>query len=78
MMDRDDRDRLIRIDQRTETLLDLFERHVEQDRTDFKEVHSRVNAVSAKQNWMLGVGTGLGLVVGVAGAWLKSTFTGGA
>jgi hypothetical protein len=77
-MEPQDRDMLIRIDERTETLVDLFERHVEQDRMDFKEIHTRINHISAKQNWMLGVGTTVGVVVGIIGAWLKSTFTGGA
>lgn len=31
--------------------------HEDRDREDFKAVHSRVNRVERKQNWMLGVGS---------------------
>ncbi len=77
---------LARIDERVGIILKrideqkaAFDKHVEQDREDFKEVHSRVSAsnermstIGRKQSWMLGLGTGLGLVMGVIGAWLRN------
>ncbi len=75
-MDQEDRDILIRIDERTAKLAAVFETHVVQNREDFKDVHHRVNRVVAKQNWMLGVGTAVGSIVGVIVIWLTKLFAG--
>lgn len=77
-MEQEDRDRLIRIDERTARLVEVVEKHVGEDRDDFKEVHHRINRVTAKQNWMIGIFSSLGVVISVLGLWLKSNFTGGA
>ncbi len=73
----EDRDRLIRIDERTAIMAKLFDRHMEQDRQDFDALHHRVNRLSAKQNWMIGVATTLGGVMGIVGIWKRDTFTAG-
>lgn len=78
MMEQEDRERLIRIDERTATLVETLGKHVTQDREDFKEVHSRVNRLAAKQNWIIGIFSSLGVGMSVIGLWLKSNFTGGA
>lgn len=77
-MEQEDRERLIRIDERTASIADLFERHVGENRDDFRDVHHRVNKVVAKQNWIVGVGTSFGAILGVVAVWLKNTFAGGA
>lgn len=74
-MYQEDRDRLARIDERTALLVNTFAKHVDQDREDFKYVHTRINKISAKQNWVLGVGAAVAAGVSAAGAWLKSTLT---
>lgn len=75
---------MARIDERTETILDHQEKqnaaltkHMDQDREDFKEVHSRISRVERKQNWMLGVGSACMFVIGAVITILKGVFTGG-
>lgn len=76
-MDKEDRACLVRIDERTATLVELFTKHVKENREDFKDVHHRVNVIAAKQNWMMGLGTACGALVGIVAVWLKNTFSGG-
>lgn len=47
-MDQEDRERLIRIEANTENMAVLFSKHVDQDRQDFKEVHSRINDTNSR------------------------------
>ena len=71
MLDQEDRDRLIRIDERTAHMERSFCKHVEQDREDFKEVHHRINLMSNRLNWMLGVFAGFSVLAGIVGAFVK-------
>ncbi len=71
MLKQEDRDRLIRIDERTATLVKTLEEHLSEDRDSFREVHGRINRVSGKQNLILGIGTGVGAALGLAFAWVK-------
>jgi hypothetical protein len=85
-MEPDLRDMLVRIDERTASTHKLLEQHIEHDREDFEAVHSRVGRVerelggklervSVKQSWIVGVGTGLGMIgtaVGFVIAWFKT------
>lgn len=71
MLAQEDRDRLIRIDERTATLVKNLEGHLGENRDDFKEVHQRINRVVAKQNIILGTGTGIGAAFGAAFVWVK-------
>ena len=77
MMEQEDRDRLIRFDERTASLVDTFERHVKQDREDFKEVHHRINRLASKLYGVLGVGAAIGVGLTTGLAWIRSTITGG-
>ncbi len=61
-----------RIDERTVAILQHQEDHKEalvthedRDRSDFKEVHHRINRLERRQNWFLGVCSAL-MVVGAA------------
>lgn len=75
-MEAQDRERLVRIDERTKTIVETLAKHIEQDRVDFKEVHSRINQVSSRQNLFLGGALTLGSLFGIAIAWFRSS-TGG-
>lgn len=73
------RELLIRIDERTshiatrqDEILDRFESHELQDREDFRTVFERLNKVEKRQNWIMGVGSGLMVAGGLIGAWLKT------
>ena len=75
------RDAVVRIDERTKSILDNQEKHTkalaaheERDRQDFKDVHSRVSRVERKQNWMLGIGTAAFIGITALGAFLKGVF----
>lgn len=75
---------LARIDERTESMMTIMEKHSEalvlheeRDRQDFKEVHSRISRVERKQNWMIGVGTTSVVVVGFVVSFARKMFTGG-
>ncbi len=73
-MDQAERDAtLVRIDERTAGLAKSLATHIENDRIDFKEIHSRINRVDTKQSWILGVGSFCLVALGVVGAWLKNT-----
>ena len=74
MLDKEDRDCLVRIDERTKTLVDTMEKHLEQNREDFSTMHSRINKISARQQLILGIGTGVGTVLGLAIAWARGFF----
>lgn len=63
---------LVRIDERTASMKKTLEDHIQNDREDFKEVHSRIGRVERKQYWMLGVGAGAGSFIGVLAAYLKN------
>ena len=76
-MEQTDHEVLIRIDERVAGLVEVVEEHLKENREDFKEVHSRINVIAGKQNWVLGIGTACGAIVGAVGIWLKDTFTGG-
>lgn len=67
-----DRERLIRIDERTELMHDALTKHFEDDREDFKEVHHRINRISGKQNWLISLTAIVGGLVGGFGAWFNS------
>lgn len=75
-----DRELLVRIDERVASLHDWAETHEQQDREDFKEVHSRINRVERKQNWMLGIGTTavftVGIAVSIVAGFVKGMFGG--
>lgn len=71
MLEQEDRDRLIRIDERTATLVDDFKDHLSANRDDFRNVHGRINSVSSKQNIILGIGAGVGAVFTISFAWVK-------
>lgn len=80
-MDKEMRDTVIRIDERTLAILDHQEKqtealaaHEERDRQDFKSVHSRVSRLERKQNWILGIGTAAVLGATAAGAFFKGMF----
>lgn len=72
-MEAEDRERLIRIDERTLAMADWLKTHEKEDREDFKEVRRRIDRISTKQNVILMVGTGIG---GLAG-WLGQLFSKG-
>ena len=71
MLEQEDRDRLIRIDERTAALVKTLGDHVSSDRDDFRIVHGRIDRVSGRQNIILGVGAGVGAVFAFAFAWVK-------
>ena len=77
-MEQEDRDRLIRIETLVVKVSGDFDRHLEDDRDDFREVHKRINRVAAKQNWILGAASVIGAGIGVFTAWVKTTLSGGA
>lgn len=68
-----------RIDERTiaihdaqKDMADAFTSHENQNREDFKIVHSRVSRVEKKQSWMLGVGSAvMGIIVFASGVLTK-------
>ena len=79
MDDRELREVVTRIDERTATILGnqtkfeaLFRRHEERDRQDFKEVHSRITELQAKQGWIFGVGSAFAFAAGGLVIWLKT------
>lgn len=78
-MDMNEKDRamLSRIDERTANMIDAFTTHVGENREDIKEIHSRINRISAKTNWIIGAGSILGVILGGFGTWLKDTLSGG-
>ncbi len=76
-MEQSDHDVLMRIDERLGTLVDVFENHLANNREDFRDVHSRINVIAGKQNWMLGIGTVCGAGIGVVVVWVRNIFTGG-
>ena len=60
MLEQEDRDRLIRIDERTALLVDDLKEHLSSDKDDFRVVHARIDRLAGKQNVILGVGAGIG------------------
>ena len=64
-----------RIDERTKRCDEWMRDHEDRNREDFKEVHHRVNAVAGKQNWILGVGSAVGVGFGVLLSWLKDSLS---
>jgi len=67
-----------RIDERTvailktqEQLNERFDKHEQEDREDFKEVHHRISRTERKVNWVLGIGTGIAFLIGALGTYLK-------
>lgn len=65
---------IARIDERTISIHEnqvklskTFEDHVDDDRTDFKEVHKRITTLGTKQSWIVGVISvvGVGLTAAV-------------
>ena len=73
-MEPQDREMLARIDERTKSITDWQASHTKENRSDFKEVHRRINRLSTKQNIILTVGAGIGAL----GGWFGKMFTGGA
>lgn len=63
---------MIRIDERTATLVKTIEAHLVQNRDDFKDVHVRINKISSRQSWVLGLGAGIGAALSLAFAWAKN------
>lgn len=72
-MEAQDREMLVRIDERTLSIVQWQTKHEKQDRQDFKEVHKRINRVNTKQNIILTVGAAIGAI----GGWLGKVFTSG-
>lgn len=83
-----DRELLIRIDERTASLQDMFAKHIEQDRADFAALHGRISdnkreldgkigKVANRQAWILGAGTVGGSIVGAFIGWFVKVFTTG-
>ena len=80
-MDLEQKELLVRIDERTkgmdaksDVLLARFDDHEKKDREDFREVYSRLNTLEKRQNWLFGVGSGIAFLFGIAAAWIKTTF----
>jgi hypothetical protein len=74
---------LVRVDERTARILEVQEKqadslnaHEERDREDFKEVHGRINKLERRQNWFMGIGTGVVTIITAGWAILKQTFGG--
>ena len=85
-LEQQDRERLIRIDERTAALVNTFDRHLDQNRDDFAKmgdritsemdkVHSRIGRVERKVHWIVGIGTGGVAVVALALSWARSVLT---
>lgn len=73
------KDMVTRIDERTLTILQRIDRvahdlneHETEDRQDFKDLHSRVNAVERKQNWIVGIGTAIAFAATIAIGFMKA------
>ena len=74
---------IARIEERTQAILEGQDRnakdldaHEERDREDFKEVHGRINKLERRQNWFIGIGTGLIFFVSTTWAIIKEFFGG--
>ena len=68
-MDQEDRDRLIRIDERTAKMAKTLDTHIADDREDFKEMHGRINRIVGRAIAMAVVV--VGGIVGALGPWPK-------
>jgi hypothetical protein len=70
-------ERTIAIHENQDKLGKVFEDHVEDDKTDFKEVNGRITKVSNKQNWIIGAGSVAGVLLAAAtGAIMKNVLGG--
>lgn len=88
-LDRSDHDLLVKVAERVDTAVASLEKHMEQDRQEFRLLHQRISAeagerradvrkLEGRQNWIVGLGAGIAFVFGLVASWIKSAFTGGA
>jgi len=72
-----------RIDERTvaihdaqENLADTLKAHEQDNRSDFRGVHLRVNKIEKKQSWMIGIGTAVVGMITAVGSFFTGLFGG--